>query len=112
MALTGAEERTPMSISLRAAARKAGPVLAATAVAAGLATGPAAAAPAAPPPVDHQLCYTATGTFTIPAGIRLINQFSPNSFVPSIRPTLAIHCNPVEKILPTGQVFPITNPNA
>ena len=23
-----------------------------------------------------------------------------------------VHCNPVEKILPTGQVFPITNPNA
>jgi hypothetical protein len=92
----------------------------------GIAAGPAAARPAAagtaavphqapaavPPPVDHQLCYKASGTFTVPAGVRLINQFSPNGFIPVIRPTAVVHCNPVQKTLPSGQVFPITNPNA
>jgi hypothetical protein len=68
---------------------------------------------AAPPPVDHQLCYNASGSqFTIPAGVRLINQFSPNGFVPIINSTVTVHCNPVQKTLPSGQVFPITNPNA
>ena len=67
----------------------------------------------APPPVDHQLCYTASGpNFKIPSGVRLIDQFSPNGFVPTIVNPAVVHCNPVEKILPTGQVFPITNPNA
>jgi hypothetical protein len=61
--------------------------------------------------VDHQLCYTASGpNFKIPSGVRLIDQFSPNGFVPAIVNPAVVHCNPVEKILPTGQVFPITNP--
>jgi hypothetical protein len=87
--------------------------------AAGVAAASSSHAPAkaprvtAPPPVDHQLCYTATtAQFKIPAGIRLIDQFSPNGFVPTIAKTAVIHCNPVEKILPTGQIFKITNPNA
>jgi hypothetical protein len=68
---------------------------------------------AQPPPVDHQLCYAASSvSFRIPAGIRLINQFSPNGFVPTIAHKVVLHCNPTMKILPTGQVFPITNPNA
>jgi hypothetical protein len=68
---------------------------------------------AQPPPVDHQLCYNASGShFTIPPGVRLINQFSPNGFVPVISSALTVHCNPVQKTLPSGQVFPITNPNA
>src|SRR5215813_7618464 len=67
----------------------------------------------APPPVDHQLCYGASSTgFKIPAGIRLVNQFSPNGFVPAITHKVVLHCNPTMKILPTGKVFPITNPNA
>lgn len=67
---------------------------------------------AAPPPVDHQLCYTASAAgFKIPPGVVLKNQFSPNGFTPTIS-SLAIHCNPVQKTLPSGQVFPITNPNA
>jgi hypothetical protein len=81
----------------------------------GTAAGVAAASPhtAAPPPVDHQLCYTASSTgFNIPAGVRLIDQFSPNGFVPTITHKPVLHCNPTVKILPTGQVFPITNPNA
>jgi len=88
----------------------------------GIAAGTAAASPAAagheariaqpPPPVDHQLCYNAAGQFAIPSGIRLINQFSPNGFVPAINPAVAVHCNPVQKTLPSGQVFPITNPDA
>ena len=67
--------------------------------------------------VDHQLCYTAVGKFHPPAAgnVRLINQFSPNGFVPKINPTLALHCNPVMKIIntPAGQkVYKPTNPRA
>ena len=86
---------------------------------AGTAAGVAAASAAPsrhitqPPLVDHQLCYTAAGLhFRIPSGVRLIDQFSPNGFVPRISFTLDVHCNPVEKILPTGQIIPITNPSA
>jgi len=94
-------------------------VLAATAVvtiASGTIAGVAAASPSrpttTPPPVDHQLCYTASAaSFQIPSGVVLKNQFSPNGFTPTIS-SLAIHCNPVQKTLPNGQVFPITNPNA
>lgn len=87
-------------------------------IAAGTATAGTPAMPhraqsvAAPPPVDHQLCYDASGQFAVPAGVRLINQFSPNGFVPVISSAITVHCNPVEKTVPTGQVFPITNPAA
>jgi hypothetical protein len=115
-----------MSNSFRAVALRLAPVAALIAVSVcGIAVGTASAgttavshtalpAPTAPPPVDHQLCYNATGTqFQIPAGIRLINQFSPNGFVPAISSALSVHCNPVQKtVAPSGQVFPITNPNA
>ncbi len=91
-------------------------IAAATVAVAGMAGIAVASSPrpaAAPPPVDHQLCYTATGTgFKIPTPVTLKNQFSPNGFVPTIG-SLAFHCNPVQKtVVPTGQVFPITNPNA
>src|SRR5690242_9211519 len=94
-------------------------VLGAGGIAAGTAAAsPAAAAhgasiaPLAPPPVDHQLCYNAAGQFAIPSGIRLINQFSPSGFVPAINVAVVVHCNPVQKTLPSGGVFPITNPDA
>lgn len=67
--------------------------------------------------VDHQLCYTATATgFKIPTtGVRLIDQFAPNGFVPKIG-SLAENCNPVQKTvtLATGgtRVTKVTNPNA
>lgn len=67
--------------------------------------------------VDHQLCYTATATgFKIPmTGVRLIDQFAPNGFVPKIGP-LVKNCNPVQKTvtLATGgtTVTKVTNPNA
>jgi hypothetical protein len=88
------------------------------AISAGTATAGTTAAPhhgARPaqtqPPVDHQLCYNAYGSqFQIPTGIRLINQFSPNGFVPVITSTVAVHCNPVQKTA-NGVVYPITNPN-
>ncbi len=108
-----------LSSALRLTAIKASLVVTAVvAVAAGTVAGVAAAspprpaAPPAPPPVDHQLCYSASASgFKIPPGVVLKNQFSPNGFVPVIG-SLAIHCNPVQKTLPSGQVFPITNPNA
>ncbi len=88
-------------------------LLGAGGIAAGVATASASPRVTAPPPVDHQLCYTASGpNFKIPAGVRLIDQFSPNGFVPAIVNPAVVHCNPVMKILPTGQVFKITNPNA
>lgn len=102
--------------ALRLTGRKA--VLAAAVVvvtASGTVAGAAAASsasPAAPPPVDHQLCYTASATgFKIPPGVVLKNQFSPNGFTPTIT-SMVLHCNPVQKTLPNGMVFPITNPNA
>jgi hypothetical protein len=107
-----------MSLALRSTVTKAligGVVVAAAAfgtVAAMASASPAKspAKPAAPPPVDHQLCYNATATsFVIPPGIVLKNQFS--SFAPTIS-SLVWHCNPVVKTLPSGMVFPITNPNA
>jgi plastocyanin len=67
--------------------------------------------PPPPPPVDHQLCYAAAGTFKVPTGVRLVNQFSPNGFVPKISATATFHCNPVIKTVPTG-VFKKTNPAA
>jgi hypothetical protein len=71
---------------------------------------PHVAAP--PPPVDHHLCYTASGTgFKIPPRAVLKNQFSPKGFKVKIGKAV-IHCNPVKKILPSGKVFGITNPNA
>jgi hypothetical protein len=69
--------------------------------------------------VDHQLCYTAAGKFHPPAApnVRLIDQFSPNGFTPIIQPALALHCNPVIKIVKntaTGaaHVYKPTNPLA
>lgn len=104
-----------MFTSLRATAWK---VVLVVLVGGGLAAGVAMASSAgaratSPPTVDHQLCYSASGAaFKIPSGVRLINQFSPKGFVPKIDPKVLLHCNPVEKILPTGKAFPITNPNA
>ena len=68
--------------------------------------------------VDHQLCYTAVGKFKPPTAVpvRLINQFSPNGFTPIIQPGLALHCNPVLKVVKTAsggqQAFKPTNPRA
>jgi hypothetical protein len=68
--------------------------------------------------VDHQLCYTGAGKFHPPTAVpvRLIDQFSPNGFLPKIQPTLALHCNPVIKTIHTvtgaQQVFKVTNPRA
>ena len=68
--------------------------------------------------VDHQLCYTAVGKFHPPAApnVRLIDQFNPNGFTPIIQPTLALHCNPVLKVVKTAsggqQAFKPTNPRA
>lgn len=114
-----------MPMSFRTIASRVVPVVTLMALGAGgIAAGTAAAvggqsnaAPhkariAQPPPVDHQLCYNASSQFAIPGGIRLINQFSPNGFVPVISSALVMHCNPVQKTVPSGQVFPITNPNA
>jgi len=111
-----------MSAYLRSIVWRLVPVVTLVALGAGgIAVGTASAGTAAathrphitqPPPVDHQLCYNAVSQFAIPSGIRLINQFNPNGFVPVISSALVVHCNPVQKTLPSGQVFPITNPNA
>jgi hypothetical protein len=81
---------------------------------AALATASASAAPAAlkPPKLSHQLCYASTtrgfSRMPGPGTVRLINQFSPNGFVPKIGPAV-LNCNPVKKIvLPTKAVYPIT----
>lgn len=64
-----------------------------------------------PTGLDHFTCYKATATgFKAPPGVRLVNQFAPNGFVPVIG-KIAFHCNPTQKTIP-GAVFPINNPNA
>jgi hypothetical protein len=106
-----------MSISFRAttvrlAVAGTAIVLAGGGAAASLAMSRPNAGTAAPPPVDHQLCYGASGThFKVPAGVKLFDQFSPKGFVPKISPTLFLHCNPVQKTLPSGRTFTITHPN-
>ena len=70
-------------------------------------------ATATAPPVDHQLCYAATGLFKVPTtGVKLFDQFNPNGFAPKIDPHANLLCNPVTKTLPTKQVFKVTNPRA
>jgi len=70
-----------------------------------------------PAVVDHFLCYTATSPrtstapgFTVPPGVRLINQFSQQGFVPGIG-AVDLHCNPTQKTA-ANRVTRITNPNA
>jgi hypothetical protein len=73
--------------------------------------GAAGAAPQ-PPGLDHFLCYKATASgFKPPTGVLLQNQFNRAGFHPVIGP-VTMHCNPTAKFLPTGQVFPINNPDA
>ena len=59
---------------------------------------------------QHYLCYVATAKkgFTIPSGVRLVNGFAPNGFIPTFGPAQE-HCNPAEKIV-GGTVYEITNP--
>jgi hypothetical protein len=65
---------------------------------------------------DHQLCYGAAPvghgiTLPLAGDVTLHNQFG--SFSPVFgSPKPDLHCNPVEKILPNGQRFGITNPSA
>jgi hypothetical protein len=109
-----------MSLLSRSLAVKAGlaaavAVLAAGGTVVGVAAASASASPhaAASTTIDHQLCYTASpqGPFKIPPSVKLQNQFSTTAFRVKIG-SAVIHCNPVAKTLPTGQVFPITNPRA
>jgi sugar lactone lactonase YvrE len=94
-------------------------IVSAGGAAAGVGTASASPASRPAPPTyqtDHQLCYGAApagpGIKLPPAGsVTLDDQFG--SFSPafgSSKPDL--HCNPVEKILPDGQRFGITNPSA
>ena len=90
--------------------------LTATALA-GAASASARSAPPGPNgPLDHFLCYRATSPtstvvpgFKPPAAVRLQNQFNPNGFTAQIR-AFTTHCNPVQKTLPTGEVFKVENP--
>jgi hypothetical protein len=111
----------PASLSppFRKLAAAAVVLVAAGATVAGVATAsasPAAHRTAATYHTDHQLCYTVAsatpGGFVLPGTITLKNQFSTKGFKPTISTTPVLHCNPVKKILPSGQVFPITNPAA
>ncbi|HEY1920129.1 MAG TPA: hypothetical protein VGH27_31540 [Streptosporangiaceae bacterium] len=99
--------------AVRAAIAAAAAILATAGAVAGVSAASASprAHPAAAATIDHQLCYTANASgFKIPTGVQLENQFSPAPFPVKIGP-VALHCNPVEKILPSGKVFPINFPN-
>ena len=102
--------------SFRPAARRAALgaavlLLAGGGTVAGVAAASASAQPA-PPPLSHQLCYLAKGAgFKIPPAVTLKNALNPAGFAPKIGAAV-LHCNPVEKILSSGKIFPITNANA
>lgn len=109
-----------MSLSMRPMAMKIGLGITVAALAAGSTVAGVAAAsasstirPAATTTtIDHQLCYQANAPgFQPPGNVLLQNEFSTTPFAPQVGPAV-IHCNPVAKTLPSGQVFPITNPNA
>jgi hypothetical protein len=110
-----------MSLPFNSTAIKAGfaatvAVLATVGAVAGVSAASASSAPhpaaaATTTTIDHQLCYTANATgFKIPAGVQLENQFSTTAFPVKIG-SVALHCNPVAKTLPTGKVFPINFPD-
>ena len=101
-----------MSMLSRTTAWKAGLALLGGCCLAVVIVAGASATAKTPPAVDHQLCYRAGGTFKVPTGIRLINQFSPNGFVPVINQSETFHCNPVVKTVPGGRVYLVTNPAA
>jgi hypothetical protein len=114
-----------MSMSFRVIAFRVVPavtliVLGAGGITAGTAAAGTAAAPhrpriAQPPSIDHQLCYSGSGGgFSLPTWVRLVNQFTPSGqrLAVNSSATTMLLCNPVQKALPSGQVFPITNPDA
>ncbi|HEY1740938.1 MAG TPA: hypothetical protein VGI86_19640, partial [Acidimicrobiia bacterium] len=77
-------------------------------------------ATAATPTLDHFQCYVAQATQTAaaptpfpgtPPAALLKNKFAPSGLVAAIG-NVSMHCNPVQKTLPTGAVTPITNPRA
>lgn len=74
-----------------------------------LASGNASSAPT----IDHQLCYYASAQgFQPPSSVQLLNQLSSTAGFPGIIGALQFNCNPVQKTLASGPIFPITNPNA
>ena len=105
-----------MTQSLRASTVKLATATAVVLLAAGgAAASVAAAAPHsaaahhAAPPVSHQLCYrTSVAGAHIPPNVRLINQFSPGGFKPTITAGQVL-CNPVTKTVVGGETFPATN---
>lgn len=104
--------RTPLPVKAKKAALIGGLVLCLGGGAATAAVVAGTAQAAGPPPLDHMLCYRAAATgFHIPPRVVLKNQFSPAGFVPKIG-AVVMHCNPVVKILPTGQRFGVANPAA
>ncbi len=77
-------------------------------------------ATAATPTLDHFQCYVAQATKTAvaptpfpatPPAALLKNQFAPSGLVAALG-SVTMHCNPVQKTLPSGAVTPVTNPRA
>jgi hypothetical protein len=64
--------------------------------------------------LDHFLCYTVSAIgFQPPTGVKLSNQFTTTApMAPKKIGAANLHCNPVNKILSTGQAFPPQNPDA
>ena len=58
---------------------------------------------------QHYLCYNAVAPrgFPIPAGVDLVNSFSPSGFMPTFG-VASYQCNPAVKTVP-GASFPVTN---
>jgi len=75
-------------------------------------TGPPGQQPNTPPNLNHFTCYPVSlvsGGYTPPA-VTLQDEFAPAPVAVSINPVPQELCLPTEKVLPSGQTFPIINP--
>jgi hypothetical protein len=74
-------------------------------------TGPPNQIPTTPPGLNHFTCYPVSmisGGYH-PPPVMLKDEFAPSPVSAQVSPVPQELCLPTEKILPTGQIFPIIN---
>jgi hypothetical protein len=79
-------------------------------------TGKPNQTPNTPPGEDHYTCYpvkylAGTAPYHPPVPVKVNDEFSPAALTTVKVANPTVLCVPTEKILPTGQVFPINNPS-
>jgi len=76
-------------------------------------TGPPGKSPTTPPNLNHFTCYPVSeisGGYTPPSSVQLQDEFASGPVPVSVNPVPSELCLPTEKVLPSGQIFPIINP--